>query len=136
MGWLDFTEKGIKALAQMPQAEIIERYIQTSKENLKLQSHIEVLEKDNRSLREQVELKSKIIRTPDGYFTLQGDNPNIRYCTHCWDANHLTIQVCKDATSGSFFCPKCTTTGVYDIQQFKKSCAEHHAEIVKRKNFF
>ena len=82
------------------------------------------LEREIRQLREQQDLRHKIERTTDGYFTLKGENPNIRYCIHCWDAKHLTIQVGEDSTPGSFFCPECNASGVYDKQQFDKSRAE------------
>lgn len=127
MSWYDFTKKGIEALAKMPQAELMDNYIETSKENLKLQFRIEELEKENRLLREQEDIKSKIERTTDGYFTLKGENPSIRYCTHCWDAKHLTIQVGEDRTPGSFFCPECHFKGVYDKARYDKYREEHQS---------
>lgn len=128
--------ENLKTFLKYSKTELVDENVQLREKVLEQQKRIDELEKENRELKKQNNFESRIMRTDDGYFTLQGDNPNIRYCTHCWDENHLTIQVCKDATPGSFFCPKCLTTGVYDIQQFKKARAEHHVEIVKRKSFF
>lgn len=82
--------------------ELKQKFIEVSNTALNLQKRNDELEREIRQLREQQDLRHKIERTTDGYFTLKGENPNIRYCIHCWDAKHLTIQVGEDSTPGSF----------------------------------
>ena len=104
--------------------ELKQKFIEVSNTALNLQKRNDELEREIR----------QIERTTDGYFTLKGENPNIRYCIHCWDAKHLTIQVGEDSTPGSFFCPECNASGVYDKQQFDKSRAERQTTYIVRRN--
>ena len=114
--------------------ELKQKFIEVSDAALNLQKRIDELERENRQLHEQQDLKNKIERTTDGYFTLKGENPSIRYCTHCWDAKHLTIQVGEDRTPGSFFCPECNASGVYDKEKFKKFREEQQSPASVRRN--
>ena len=124
-----------KYLSENLDAPILkQKFIEVSNTALNLQKRNDELEREIRQLREQQDLRHKIERTTDGYFTLKGENPNIRYCIHCWDAKHLTIQVGEDSTPGSFFCPECNASGVYDKQQFDKSRAERQTTYIVRRN--
>ena len=61
--------------------ELKQKFIEVSNTALNLQKRNDELEREIRQLREQQDLRHKIERTTDGYFTLKGENPNIRYYT-------------------------------------------------------
>ena len=56
--------------------ELKQKFIEVSNTALNLQKRNDELEREIRQLREQQDLRHKIERTTDGYFTLKGENPN------------------------------------------------------------
>ena len=55
--------------------ELKQKFIEVSNTALNLQKRNDELEREIRQLREQQDLRHKIERTTDGYFTLKGENP-------------------------------------------------------------
>jgi hypothetical protein len=48
--------------------------------------------------------------------TRKSEQSEIKYCTHCWDAEHKLIQV-QSSDTGRFRCPHCKTEGTYDKEK-------------------
>jgi len=108
--------EGIKDVAKIvQQADNIDLYrqlIDLSSQALDMQSEISRLTKEASELRKEKDLEQQIVRNQELYITLK-DNPEIRYCSHCWDSDKKLIQIhCNE--SGGFRCPHCQTTGIYD----------------------
>ncbi len=92
--------EGIKDVAKIvQQADNIELYRQLldlSAQALEMQSEIARLTKEVSELRKGKDLEQQIIRNKELFITLK-ENPEIRYCSHCWDSDKKLIQLkCND----------------------------------------
>ena len=56
---------------------------------------------------------------------MKGEEPILRYCSHCWDADEKLVQLLCDEDTGSFECPHCKVQGVYD--KAKNDALYHNA---------
>ena len=61
---------------------------------LEIKLKVNELEEENKELKEQINLKEKIVRHSDGvYITLEDDPQKIHYCAVCWGRNGKLIQM-------------------------------------------
>ncbi len=99
-------------MQQVDNIELYRQLIDLSSEALDMQSEIGRLTREASEMRKEKDLEQQIVRNKELFITLN-DNPEIRYCSHCWDSHKKLIQLqCDD--SGGFRCPHCQTSGIYD----------------------
>lgn len=109
--------EGIKDLAKIiQQADNIElnrQLLELEQIALDMQEEIRQLKQENNELKKRQQVEEKMERHEQPFFTLKGDNTNIRYCTTCWGSSNLVIQLNCDR-KGQFECPHCQASGIYD----------------------
>lgn len=114
---------GIKDAAKlMQQADNIDLYrklLDLSAEALDLQAENAKLEEEIRKLKRKKEIESRVVRHVEPFVTLKDEMPSLNYCSHCWDANRILIQLNCNEYNGSFICPQCSMTGIYDREREK-----------------
>ena len=109
--------EGIKDVAKVVQeADNIDLYrklIDLSKQALDLQAEVLQLHEENTQLKKRKELEEVVVRHEEPVVTRSDDTIEIYYCAHCWDNESRLFQVsCSE--NGTFICPHCNTSGVYD----------------------
>lgn len=79
------------------------------------------LQDENKQLREKLAdrkrveaIRTRVIRHSQPVITLKDDENQIYYCAHCWDSKDKMIQVNTEPKQGTFTCPSCNNSGVYD----------------------
>lgn len=114
--------EGIKDVAKIvQQADNIELYrqlIDLSVQAFDMQTEIVRLTNEVSELRKEKEIEQQITRNKELFFTLT-ENPEIMYCSHCWDSDKKLIQI-KLYDSGGFKCPHCDVSGIYDKELNEK----------------
>lgn len=119
--------EGIKDVAKVvQQADNVELYRQLldlSALALDMQDEISKLKEENADLKKKHDISDKIIRHIEPCITLKDDELNLYYCSHCWDASKLLVQV-NCHFDGTFDCPHCKTSGNYDNERKTRSARE------------
>lgn len=59
------------------------------------------------------------------YFYLSNNENGCLYCTRCWDVDNKIVQVYCHG-NGTYECPHCKNTGVYDEALFSQYCANQN----------
>lgn len=95
------------------------------------QDEIRRLREENKKLNELLATKGSIVRNVERYLTIDGDSKEIKYCSHCWDADQKLIQL-DWWEDGSFSCPHCKNKAIYDIQKFKKSHPQQKYGVINK----
>lgn len=114
---MSFYEAFKDAMNMAQKADNIELYRQLldlSAQALGLQAEVARLKEENAELRKKEDLSSSIIRHTEPFITKVGDKTNLRYCSHCWDAEQKLIQLRCDEEDATFVCPHCKVSGIYD----------------------
>ena len=114
---MSFYEAFKDAMNMAQKADNIELYRQLldlSAQALELQAEVARLKEENAELRKKEDLSSAIVRHAESFITKDGDEANLRYCSHCWDADQKLIQLRCDEEDATFVCPHCKVSGIYD----------------------
>ena len=93
--------------------ELYSKLVDLGAQAADLQIEVSKLKTENAELRRQKELSDRIIRHKEPVVTLKDDNPVIYYCSHCYDSEHLLIQLFCDEEDGKSYCPHCKTYGYF-----------------------
>lgn len=113
--------EGIKDVAKVIQKadniDLYQKLLDLCKQALDMQDEISRLKAENAELKKQTDLQSRIERRKELYLTLKGED--FMYCSPCWDAEKLLIQLHKREFNGSYSCPRCKQKGVYDAVIFE-----------------
>lgn len=113
MNLYDAFKEVISVAQKADNVELYKQLLDLSYQALELQAEVTRLTEENKRLRQNADLSARILRNEQPFFTLEGENQDIRYCFNCWAKNRVLIQLqCND--NGHFKCSECTTKGIYD----------------------
>ena len=121
MSLYDNLKNVAKVARQIDNIELYSQLIDLSAQALELQNEVVRLTEENRELKKQHDLESRIERHRGLFITLKGDE--LMYCSRCWDSGKLLIQVKKNERNGRFKCPFCNAVETYDEDLYAKSDA-------------
>lgn len=135
--------EGIKDVAKVIQkADNVDLYrelIELSAQALDMQNEIIRLTNENLELKKSKDLANRIERHLEPYITLNGDNEQILYCSHCWDYEQKLIQV-KCIDTGKFKCTHCDNKGTYNEAKYEEHLQKqkqmYSMRAKNRNNFF
>ena len=114
MGVID-TLKDVMSIAQkVDNIDLYRKLLDLNIHALDMQSEIANLKEENARLKRKQDLSASIKRHKEAFITMEGEEPMLRYCSHCWDADEKLVQLLCDEDTGSFECPHCKVQGVYD----------------------
>ena len=114
MGVID-TLKDVMSIAQkVDNIDLYRKLLDLNIQALDMQSEIANLKEENAKLKRKQDLSASIKRHKEAFITMEGEEPMLRYCSHCWDADEKLVQLLCDEDTGSFECPHCKVQGVYD----------------------
>ena len=120
MSFYDAFKDAISVAQKADNVELYRQLLDLSAQALDLQAEVARLREENVALRKLKDISEKIIRHEEPVVTIDGDDKNLYYCSHCWDSQQLLIQInCHN--DGTFNCPHCNSSGNYDNEKKKKS---------------
>lgn len=114
MGLYDAMKDAINLAQKADNIELYRQLLDLSAQALELQAEVARLKEENAELRKKEDLSAAIVRHAEPFITKVGDEANLRYCSHCWDADQKLIQVRCDEEDATFVCPHCNMKGIYD----------------------
>lgn len=114
MGLYEAVKDVAKLAQQADNIDLYRRLLDLSAQALDMQDEISKLKEENARLKRKQDLSSSIQRHKESFITLEGEEPMLRYCSHCWDADEKLVQLLCDEDAGSFGCPHCKVQGVFD----------------------
>ena len=114
MGLYEAVKDVAKLAQQADNIDLYRRLLDLSAQALDMQDEISKLKEENARLKRKQDLSSSIQRHKESFITLEGEEPMLRYCSHCWDADEKLVQLLCYEYSGEFDCPHCKMHGVYD----------------------
>ena len=120
MSFYDAIKDAVNLAQKADNVELYRQLLDLSAQALDLQAEVARLREENIALRKLKDISEKIIRHEEPVVTIDGDDKNLYYCSHCWDSQQLLIQInCHN--DGTFNCPHCNSSGNYDNEKKKKS---------------
>lgn len=123
MNLYDAIKDAAKIAQKVDNIELYRTLIDLSRQAYELQEEILRLREENSQLKKRQEIESTIIRHQEPVVTKADDSISAYYCAHCWDNEGRLFQVsCSE--NGTFICPHCNTTGVYDRKKEEAYDAE------------
>ncbi len=117
MGLYDGIKDVARILQQADNIELYKQLIDLSAQALELQNEINKLHQENINLKKELEIEDDIERYEKLFVTRKSDNTKIKYCSHCWDAEHKLIQI-NVRQSGKFYCHHCKINAIYDQNKY------------------
>lgn len=91
------------------------------KEMLDLLTVCEELQKENKELREQLEIEESLKFDDGAYWKEDGDGP---FCSSCWDSDKQLIRTQKHITMNKMVCPKCKSE--YKTEEQRKQIKSNY----------
>lgn len=119
MGLYDAFKDALSVAQKADNVELYRQLLDLSAQALDLQAEVARLKEENAELRKKQDLTSSLKRHAESFITKDGDEPILRYCSHCWDADEKLVQLICDEEDGTFDCPHCKMRGVYDVRKNK-----------------
>ncbi len=94
MDLLNMVKDAIGLVQKADNIDLLKQLLDINKEALEIQEEVNTLKRENKDLKEKLELHSKIVRHNDGlYITLEDDPLEIHYCAICWGNDKKLIQI-------------------------------------------
>lgn len=116
MSFYDAFKDAISVAQKADNVELYRQLLDLSAQALDLQAEVAKLREENFELKKSKDISEKIVRHEEPVITLEDDDKNLYYCSHCWDSENMLIQInCHN--DGTFNCPHCTSQGNYDNQK-------------------
>ncbi len=117
MSFYDAFKDVISVAQKADNVELYRQLIDLSAQALDLQAEIATLKEENAALKKKQEVSSFLKRHTESFITKEGEEPALRYCSHCWDADEKLVQLVCDEEDGTFVCPHCKMKGIFDVQR-------------------
>ncbi len=118
MSFYDAFKDAISVAQKADNVELYRQLLDLSAQALDLQAEIARLKEENAELKKKQDLSSSLKRHAESFITKEGDEPVLRYCSHCWDADEKLVQLVCDEEDGTFVCPHCKMKGTFDVQRY------------------
>ena len=118
MSFYDAFKDAISVAQKADNVELYRQLLDLSAQALDLQAEVAHLREENNDLKKTKDISKKIVRHKEPVITLNDDDNNLYYCSHCWDSKNMLIQI-NCHSNGTFDCPHCRNTGNYDNEKKK-----------------
>ena len=118
MGLYDAFKDALSVAQKADNVELYRQLLDLSAQALDLQAEVARLKEENTGLRKKQDLSSSLKRHAESFITKEGEEPALRYCSHCWDADEKLVQLICDEEDGTFVCPHCKMKGTFDVQRY------------------
>lgn len=125
MAFYDAFKDAIALAQKADNIQLYKQLLDLSAQALDLQAENAKLKEENTELKKKKDVEGQIIRHRDPYITLKDENPQLFYCSHCFDSEHVLVQLHCDYEEGYCYCPHCKTNLANVCQGlFSESCTE------------
>lgn len=121
MGFYDALKDALNLAQKADNIELYRQLLDLSAQALDLQAENARLKEENTELKKKKDVEGRIIRHRDPYITLKDENPPLFYCSHCFDSEHVLVQLHCDYEEGSCYCPHCKTSAFFTVEKGKRS---------------
>ena len=117
MAFYDAFKDAIALAQKADNIELYKQLLDLSAQALDLQAENAKLKEENTELKKKKVVEGQIIRHRDPYITLKDENPQLFYCSHCFDSEHVLVQLHCDYEEGSCYCPHCKTNAFFTVEK-------------------
>ena len=124
MSFYDALKDAISVAQKADNVELYRQLLDLGAQALELQAEVSRLKEENAVLKKKHDLSSLLQRHKELFITKEGEEPVLRYCSHCWDSNEKVIQLLCDEEDGTFICPHCKMRGIYDFEKYNAKYRE------------
>ena len=121
MGFYDAFKDALNLAQKADNIELYRQLLDLSAQALDLQAENAKLKEENTELKKKKDVEGQIIRHRDPYITLKDENPQLFYCSHCFDSEHVLVQLHCDYEEGSCYCPHCKTSAFFTVEKGSRS---------------
>jgi len=118
MSLYDAFKDALNVAQKADNIELYRQLLDLSAQALDLQAEITRLKEENAELRKKRDLSNSLTRHIESFITKTDEALDLRYCSHCWDADEKLVQLSCDEDDGTFVCPHCKMKGIYDVQLY------------------
>ena len=126
MSFYDGIKDAIKVAQKVDNIELYQKLLDIGAQALDMQEELRRLKEENANLKKKNDLRPLIERHKESFITLKDEQPQLRYCAHCWDAEEKLIQLLCNEKSGTFDCPHCKIFGVFDVARNESTCSSSY----------
>lgn len=121
MGFYDAFKDALNLAQKADNIELYRQLLDLSAQALDLQAENAKLKEENTELKKKKDVEGRIIRHREPYITLKDENPQLFYCSHCFDCEHVLVQLHCDYEEGSCYCPHCKTRAYCTAEKGRRS---------------
>ena len=121
MAFYDAFKDAISLAQKADNIELYKQLLDLSAQALDLQAENAKLKEENTELKKKKDVEGQIIRHRDPYITLKDENPQLFYCSHCFDSEHVLVQLHCDYEEGSCYCPHCKINAYFTVEKGRRS---------------
>ena len=121
MGFYDAFNDALRMAQKADNVDLYRQLLELCAQALDLQEENARLRNENAELSKAKDLEERILRHSDLYITLNEDPAQLYYCAHCWDVDKRLVQLSCDNRDGTFYCPHCSTTGIFNNEIFQST---------------
>ena len=121
MAFYDAFKDAINLAQKADNIELYRQLLDLSAQALDLQAENAKLKEEIARLKKKKNVDGQIVRHRDPYITLSDENPQLFYCSHCYDSDHVLVQLHCDYEEGACFCPHCKTSAFFTAEKGKYS---------------
>lgn len=109
MGFYDAMKDALNLAQKADNIELYRQLLDLSAQALDLQAENSKLKEQIEELQKRKDIETQLIRHPEPYLTLTGDEIPLKYCAVCWDSEKKLIQMRETIDTGSrkLWCHKC-----------------------------
>lgn len=101
-----------KILQEAGKIEQYQQILELQQQLLDMQGHITELSKENKQLKDTLEIQGNLIFESNAYWLVNGDLKQGPYCSCCWDDEKKTIRMQPCGNPAFYSCPKCENKSV------------------------
>ena len=121
MGFYDAFKDVLNVAQKADNIELYRQLLDLSAQALDLQAENAKLKEESSELKKKKIIDERIVRHRDPYITLKDEKPELFYCSHCYDGEHVLVQLHCDYEEGSCFCPHCKTSAFFTVEKGRHS---------------
>lgn len=101
-----------KVLQEAGKIDLYQQILNVQQQLLEMQNRIASLDKENKELKEKLEIKDSLIFENNAYWLEKDDKKDGPFCSCCWDNDRKPIRMQPCGNPAYFDCPKCKNKGV------------------------
>jgi len=113
MGTIDNIKLLVSTAKRLKDPELMAHVLDVQTSVLELKDRLERAEKENKTLKQQLEIKESIFHKSGLYFTKNNEEVDGPFCTRCWDVDNKLVRLPVTRGNRWTLCPECKNAYEY-----------------------